>query len=440
VGNEVTEFEKLLEESLKEIRSGSITKGVVANVANGNIIIDLGLKYDGIMPYSEYSDEAEHNPENELKVGQEIEAYVVRVNDMDGTVLLSRRKIEGMKMWEEIDNWIESKKPVDVKVIKDVGAGLIANKNGIQVFIPASQLAEKDARLEDYVGRNLKVRFLEVNKDRKRVVASERVLAREARAEQEAAVWAKIKEGEQLTGTVKQLEKFGAFVDLGGVDGLIHISELSWGRIKSPSEVLSVGQPVTVYVLSVDKENRKIALGYKKAEDNPWNNIEDKYHVGDVVEVKIERLVPFGAFAQLEVGLEGLIHISQISHKRVGTPAEVLKVGQYVNAKIMEIDTEKKKIELSMKELEEPEIDLKEKEETPTEKATEEVKTEAPVEEKVVEEVKAETFAEEKVVEEVKAETPTEEKAVEEVKTEEPTEEVEENVSTDADEDEVKHY
>ncbi len=376
MGKEVTEFEKMLEESLKEIRSGSITKGVVANVANGNIIIDLGLKYDGIMPYSEYSDEADHDPEKELKVGQEIEAFVVRVNDMDGTVLLSRRKIEGMKMWEDIDKWIEDKKTVEVKVTKEVGAGLLANKNGIQVFIPASQLAEKDARLEDYVGRTLKVRFLEVNKDRKKVVASERVIAREEKAEKQAAAWEKIKEGAELQGTVKQIEKFGVFVDLGGVDGLIHISELSWGRIKSPSEVLSVGQVVNVYVLSVDTEKKKISLGYRRAADNPWNNINEKYHVGDVVEVKIERLVPFGAFAQIEVGLEGLIHISQISHKRVGTPAEVLKVGQYVNAKIMEIDVEKKKIELSMKELEEPEIDLKAeevKEEPKAEAAKEEV-------------------------------------------------------------------
>ena len=348
----------MLEESLKEIRSGSITKGVVANVANGNIIIDLGLKYDGIMPYSEYSDELDSNPEKELKVGQEMEAYVVRVNDMDGTVLLSRRKIEGMKMWEEIDSWVESKKAVNVKVTKEVGAGLLANKNGIQVFIPASQLAERDAKLDDYVGRNVTVRFLEVNKDRKKVVASERVIAREAKAQKEAEAWNKIKEGAELQGTVKQIEKFGAFIDLGGVDGLVHISELSWGRIKSPSEVLSVGQVVNVYVLSVDTEKKKISLGYRKAEDNPWNNIEAKYKVGDTVEVKIERLVPFGAFAQIELGLEGLIHISQISHKRIGTPAEALKVGQYVNAKIMEIDMEKKKVELSIKELEEPTIEL----------------------------------------------------------------------------------
>lgn len=372
------DFEKMLEESLKEIRSGSITKGVIANVSNGNIIIDLGLKYDGIMPYSEYTDEIGVNPEDELKPGQEIEAYVVRVNDMDGTVLLSRRKIEGMKMWEEIDQWIEEKKPVTVKVSKEVGAGLLANKNGIQVFIPASQLAEKNVDLKEYVGRNITVRLLEVNKERRRVVASERVIAREARAEKENAVWANLKEGQEIKGTVKQIEKFGAFIDLGGVDGLVHVSELSWGRIKSPADVLSVGQVVNVYVLSLDRENKKISLGYRKAEDNPWNNIEEKYKVGDVVEVKIERLVPFGAFAQIELGLEGLIHISQISHKRVGNPSEVLKVGQYVKVKIMEIDTEKKKIELSMKELEEPEIDLKA-----------EVKTEAVKEEKV-EEVKVE--------------------------------------------------
>ncbi|MBP3284742.1 MAG: 30S ribosomal protein S1 [Clostridia bacterium] len=378
MGNEVMDFEKMLEESLKEIRSGSITKGVIANVSNGNIIIDLGLKYDGIMPYSEYTDELGVNPEDELKPGQEIEAYVVRVNDMDGTVLLSRRKIEGMKMWEEIDQWIEEKKPVTVKVSKEVGAGLLANKNGIQVFIPASQLAEKNVDLKEYVGRSLTVRLLEVNKERRRVVASERVIAREARTEKENAVWANLKEGQEIKGTVKQIEKFGAFIDLGGVDGLVHVSELSWGRIKSPADVLSVGQVVNVYVLSLDRENKKISLGYRKAEDNPWNNIEEKYKVGDVVEVKIERLVPFGAFAQIELGLEGLIHISQISHKRVGNPSEVLKVGQYVNAKIMEIDTEKKKIELSMKELEEPEIDLKA-----------DVKTE-PVKEEKAEEVKVE--------------------------------------------------
>ena len=372
VGKEAMDFEQMLEESLKEIRSGSIIKGVIANVSNGNIIIDLGLKYDGIMPYSEYSDEADANPEKELKVGDEIEAYVVRVNDMDGTVLLSRRKIEGMKMWENIDKWVEEKKPVTVKVTKEVGAGLLANKNGIQVFIPASQLAERNVDLKEYVGRNITVRFLEVNKDRRKVIASERVFAREERSAKQAEAWSKIKVGAELQGTVKQIEKFGAFIDLGGVDGLVHVSELSWGRIKSPADVLSVGQVVNVYVLSVDEEKKKISLGYRRAEDNPWNNIEAKYKVGDVVEVKIERIVPFGAFAQIELGLEGLIHISQISHKRIGNPSEVLKVGQYVNAKIMEIDTEKKKIELSMKELEEPELDIKANEEPAKEEKIEE--------------------------------------------------------------------
>ena len=370
----------MLEESLKEIRSGSITKGVVANVANGNIIIDLGLKYDGIMPYSEYSDELDVNPEKELKVGQEMEAYVVRVNDMDGTVLLSRRKIEGMKMWEEIDNWVESKKPVNVKVTREVGAGLLANKNGIQVFIPASQLAERDAKLDDYVGRNVTVRFLEVNKDRKKVVASERVIAREAKAQKEAEAWSNIKEGAELKGTVKQIEKFGAFIDLGGVDGLVHISELSWGRIKSPSEVLSVGQVVNVYVLSVDTEKKKISLGYKKVEDNPWEILKRDYPVDSEVECKIVSLTSFGAFAQIIPGVDGLIHISQIAYKHIGTPAEVLKVGDVVKAKIMEIDFDKKRVSLSIKALLEPPV----VEETPVAEAAEEVaEVEAPAEEVV---------------------------------------------------------
>ncbi|MBQ7668217.1 MAG: 30S ribosomal protein S1 [Clostridia bacterium] len=351
------DFAKAFEESMKEVHSGEIMKGIVAGISNGNIIIDLGFKSDGIMPFSEYSDEPGADPEKELKVGQEIEAYVVRVNDGEGNVLLSRRKVEGMQMWDEIDKWIEEKKPVTAKVVKDVGAGLLANKNGIKIFIPASQIAEKNAVLSDYVGNNIVVRLLEVDKEKRKVIGSEKAIIKEERDAREAEIWNTIKEGQELKGTVRKIEKFGAFVDIGGVDGLIHISELSWGRIKSPSDVLSVGQVVDTYVISIDKENKKISLGYKKAEDNPWFEIEKNYKVDDVVEVKIERLVPFGAFAELKPGLEGLIHISNISNKRIGTPAEVLKVGQYVNAKILEIDPEKKKIELSTKALEEQTIE-----------------------------------------------------------------------------------
>lgn len=351
------DFAKAFEESLKEIHSGEIMKGTVAGISNGNIIIDLGFKSDGIMPFAEYSDEPSADPEKELKIGQEIEAYVVRVNDGEGNVLLSRKKVEGMQMWEDIDKWIADKKPVTAKVVKDVGAGLLANKNGIKIFIPASQIAERNAVLRDYVGNNIVVRLLEVDKEKRKVIGSEKVIVKETREARENELWNTIAEGQELKGTVRKIEKFGAFVDIGGVDGLIHISELSWGRIKSPSDVLSVGQLVDTYVISVDKENKKIALGYRRAADNPWFEIENKYKVNDVVEVKIARLVPFGAFAEIQPGLEGLIHISNISNKRIGTPAEVLKVGQYINAKILEIDTEKKKIELSTKELEEQTIE-----------------------------------------------------------------------------------
>lgn len=351
------DFAKAFEESLREVRSGEIIKGTVAGISNGNIIIDLGFKSDGIMPFSEYSDEATADPEKELKIGQEIEAFVVRVNDREGNVVLSRRKVEGMKMWEEIDSWIESKKPVTAKVVKEVGAGLLANKNGIKLFIPASQLAEKNADLKEYVGNNIVVRLLEVDKDKRKVVASERAIVKEERDAREAQLWATIAEGQEIKGTVKKIEKFGAFVDIGGVDGLVHISELSWGRIKSPNDVLKVGQVVDVYVLSVDKENRKISLGYRKAEDNPWFNVENKYKVDEVLEVKVKRVVPFGIFVELETGLEGLVHISNITNRRIGTPNEVVKVGQYVNAKITSIDVENKKIELNMKALEEEKIE-----------------------------------------------------------------------------------
>lgn len=351
------DFAKAFEESLREVRSGEIIKGTVAGISNGNIIIDLGFKSDGIMPFSEYSDEATADPEKELKIGQEIEAFVVRVNDREGNVVLSRRKVEGMKMWEEIDSWIESKKPVTAKVVKEVGAGLLANKNGIKLFIPASQLAERNADLKEYVGNNIVVRLLEVDKDKRKVVASERAIVKEERDAREAQLWATIAEGQEIKGTVKKIEKFGAFVDIGGVDGLVHISELSWGRIKSPSDVLKVGQVVDVYVLSVDKENRKISLGYRKAEDNPWFNVENKYKVDEVLEVKVKRIVPFGIFVELETGLEGLVHISNITNRRIGTPNEVVKVGQYVNAKITSIDLENKKIELNMKVLEEEKIE-----------------------------------------------------------------------------------
>lgn len=356
--NEI-DFAQAFQESLKEIRSGSVIKGIIAGISNGNIIIDLGFKSDGIMPFAEYSDESSINPEDEIKVGQEIEAYVVRVNDGEGNVLLSRRKVEGMKMWQDIDKWIEEKKSVTAKVVKEVGSGLLANKSDIKIFIPASQLAEKNSDLKSYVGNNITIRILEVDKNKRKVIGSERVIAKEERDKKEAEIWNNIAERQELKGVVKKIEKFGAFIDIGGVDGLIHISELSWGKIKSPSDVLSVGQVVDTYVLNLDKEKKKISLGYRKAADNPWFEIEKKYKVDDVVEVKIERIVPFGAFAQIETGLDGLIHISNISNKRIGTPSEIVKTGDYVKVKIIEIDTEKKKIELSMKELEEQITDMK---------------------------------------------------------------------------------
>lgn len=339
-------FEELFEDSLVQIQSGSIVDGTVSSITGNSVIVDLGFKSAGILPTSDFADDTI----NDVKIGDKISAYVVRVNDGEGYVLLSKKRVDGIKMWENIDNLIENKENISVKVTDEVGAGLLADKNGIRVFIPASQLAEKNANLKSYVGRNLNVRFLEVNKDRRRVVASERAIVAEERKNKQNEVWNTIKEGQEIKGEVRKLEKFGAFVDLGGVDGLVHISELSWGKIKHPSEVLRVGDIVTVNVLSVDKENKKISLGYKKAEDNPWTNIEENYKIGEEVTGKVVSIMPFGAFVEIQKGLEGLLHISQICEKRINTPAEVLKDGQTVTARIIKIESDKKRLELSMRE------------------------------------------------------------------------------------------
>lgn len=339
-------FEELFEDSLVQIQSGSIVDGTVSSITGNSVIVDLGFKSAGILPTSDFEEDTIKN----VKIGDEISAYVVRVNDGEGYVLLSKKRVDGIKMWENIDKLIENKENINVKVTDEVGAGLLADKNGIRVFIPASQLAERNANLKSYIGRSLNVRFLEVNKERRKVVASERVVVAEERKNKQNEVWNTIKEGQEIKGEVRKLEKFGAFVDLGGVDGLVHISELSWGKIKHPSEVLRVGDIVTVNVLSVDKENKKISLGYKKAEDNPWTNIEENYKIGEEVTGKVVSIMPFGAFVEIQKGLEGLLHISQICEKRINTPAEVLKDGQTVTARIIKIESDKKRLELSMRE------------------------------------------------------------------------------------------
>jgi 4-hydroxy-3-methylbut-2-enyl diphosphate reductase len=260
--------------------------------------------------------------------------------------------VDAVKGWDTIESVYESKKPINVKITEIVNGGAIGNAFGVRIFIPASQMSDRFVKdLTEFVKKIVPVQIIEVNKQKRKVVGSARVLLQEKRETASAEIWNNIEVGKTYTGTVKSLMDFGAFVDIGGVDGLVHLSELSWNKIKHPSEVVKVGDQVTVTVLEFDRDKKRISLGYKKTSDNPWNKLTEKYQIGDVINGKVVRLVPFGAFVEIEEGIDGLVHISQISSVRIGKPGDVLKVGQMVSAKITELDGEAKKISLSIKEV-----------------------------------------------------------------------------------------
>ncbi len=345
-------FEEALEQSLKSVQNGDKVKGIVSGIFPTEIAVEIGTKHACYVPLAELTDDASLKPEDIVKKGEELDLVVVRVNDVDGTVMLSKKRFDAIAGYERVCNAVDTQEVLEGKVIEVVKGGVLATTNGVRVFIPASQATvSRDEPLEGLLRKTVRFRILEVNRQRGRAVGSIRSVAREERKEAEEKIWNEIAEGQTFTGTVKSLVNFGAFVDIGGVDGLVHISELSWNRIKHPSEVVKVGDVLEVFVKGIDKENRRISLGYKKTEDNPWEIFKRDYQVGDVVNVKIASLTQFGAFATIIPGIDGLIHVSQISNERVAKPHDVLKVGQQVDVKITEIDLEKKRISLSIKAL-----------------------------------------------------------------------------------------
>jgi 4-hydroxy-3-methylbut-2-enyl diphosphate reductase len=299
----------------------------------------------------EFIDDPDFDPEKDLTPGTEIEALIVKINDGEGNVALSKKKIDAIRGFEEVEDAFKNNKPLEAAVKEAVKGGVVAEYKGVRIFIPASQLNDRFIKdLTPFVGKKVKLVITEMA-NRRRIVGSCRSLIEEEKAKKSENFWNDVEVGKEYTGTVKSLTKFGAFVDLGGVDGLIHISELSWTKVDDPSQVLKVGDVVNVRVIGLDREKKKVSLGYRKAEDNPWYGIENKYQVGDVVSGTIMRMVPFGAFVALEPGVEGLVHISQISSVRIGRPEEVLKVGQQVEMKVVEVNPELKKISLSIKEV-----------------------------------------------------------------------------------------
>ena len=346
------DFAAMLEESFKTLNTGDKVTGTVLKITPNEVHVDLGVKHAAYIPTHELSDDPSFNAEESIKVGDDIEAVVVRVNDAEGTIVLSKKRVDQMKGWESIEDAKENKTIIEGKVNEENKGGVVANAFGIRVFIPASQTGiPKGQPLSQLVGQTARFRITEINRQRKRVVGSIRAVQQEERRAAAEKVWSEIEVGNEYTGTVKSLTSYGAFVDIGGVDGMIHISELSWGRIKHPSEVVNVGDTVNVYVIGLDRENKKISLGYKRPEDNPWNVFTANYEIGDTATVRILKFMPFGAFAQIIPGVDGLIHISQIANRRIEKPEDVLSKDEEVEAKIIDIDPEKQKVSLSIRAL-----------------------------------------------------------------------------------------
>ena len=352
-GSEEATFEQMLEESLVTLHTGDVVKGTVIQVSNEEVSVNLGFKSDGIISRGEFSSDPAVIPSKTVQPGDEIEVFVVRVNDGDGNVVLSRKRIEAQKGMEELETAYNEKAVVTGTVTQVVKGGLIAVVNGVNVFIPSSQVSNRFIEdLSVFKGQDLEFNIIEMDRVKRRIIGGRKALVEQEIAAKRAALFETIQAGTKTTGTVSRLTDFGAFVDLGGVDGLIHISEMSWGRISNPREVLKEGQTVEVFVLDVDKEKGKISLSLKDADMNPWKLAVDKYAAGSIVEGKVVRMVPFGAFVELEPGVDGLVHISQIANKHVVKPEDELKVGEVIKVKVLEVNPEQKKISLSKRQAE----------------------------------------------------------------------------------------
>lgn len=357
-------FEEMLEESLKNLNTNDKVRGVVVRIAPNEVFVDLDRKQTGYIPVDELSNDPTAKPEDIVKVGDELELLIMRTNDQEGMMMLSKKRLDAAKGWDVLEKALEDEEILTGVVTEVVKGGVIAVSNGVRVFIPASQAtASRSDSLESLLKTNVEFRLLEINRQRRKAVGSIRSVLKERSKAAREAFWSTVEVGKKYTGTVKSLTSYGAFVDIGGVDGMIHISELSWTRVKHPSEVVNVGDTVEVYVKAIDNEKGNISLGYKKEEDNPWTKFMANYKVDDVIDVTIDGMSSFGAFAVIIPGVKGLIHISQIANRRIEKPQDELKVGQVVKVKITAIDDEQKRVSLSIRAL------LSAEEEAPAEEA-----------------------------------------------------------------------
>lgn len=356
--DEDIDFAQALDESFKKIHTGEKVKGTVVAVNNTEAIVDLGTKHTGYVALDDLTDDSTKKPSDIVSVGDEIDLIVIKVNDAEGTVALSKRKVDEQAGYENILKAKEEGTVLEGVVQHVVNKGVTLTVQGVRVFIPASLTGlPRGAELEQLLKQKVEFIVIEVTEGRKRAVGSIKAVQNAKKAEAQAKFWETAKVGDVFTGKVKSLTSFGAFVDLGGIDGMVHISELSWKRIKHPSEVVSVGDTLEVYIKDLDREANRISLGFKKAEDNPWEIFKANYKVGDVVKATIVSITNFGAFAQIIDGVDGLIHISQIADRKVENVKDVLSVGDVVDVKIIDIDTESKRISISIRALLEDQAD-----------------------------------------------------------------------------------
>lgn len=354
-------FAEEFEKTLVRIRNGQILTGSVVQIVDGEVCVNIGYKSDGFIPRSEFSADADVNPADVVNIGDQIEVEVLKVNDGEGNVLLSRKNVESKKMW---DNLVQDENIQD-KVFEGVGkevvkGGLIATIDGVRAFIPASQLSTKYIeKIDEFVGQPIKLKVIEVDKARKRIVASHKAVMLAEAEEARKQKWAQLEVGAKVKGVVRRITDFGAFVDIGGIDGLVHVTDVAWGRVKHPSDVLSIGQEIEVLIRDVDVEKQRVSLGYKQLQPKPWTMADKKYPVGSIVEGKVVRIVPFGAFVALEPTIDGLIHISQVGVKRIVKVEDEINVGDIVRCKVLDVNPEAKRISLSRREVileENPEI------------------------------------------------------------------------------------
>lgn len=338
-----------IDKTMEPIYVGDIVEGEVISVSQNEVLVNIGYITDGVIKKNEVCSDDEEL-KNILQPGDKVDVCVVKINDGEGNVLLSKKKADSVKAWDTLKDAFKNETILEAKVDEVVKGGVVSYINGIRAFIPASQISAsfvKDVKI--FLGKTLKVKVIEFDAKKNKVVLSAKEVELKERENKKQKVLASLKNGEKRSGVVRRLAKFGAFVDLGGIDGLIHNSDLSWERVNNPSDVVKVGDKVEVYVLDFDKDTGKIALSLKNVEEDPWNNVSSKFKVNDVVEGKVVKLLDFGAFVEIEGGVEGLVHITEITDENIAKPSEVLKKGDKVKVKILEINENDKRIALSIK-------------------------------------------------------------------------------------------